>query len=235
MSRNSSRSLNGSCARRRSQRASPRQAARCSGQMPGSCSPLALLHGHAGHGGAGGAGFASATGQSSGRVGGPVASAEEMTTPFHPRRPATALTGRRSERDVLEWLVEAVRGGESRTLVVRGEQGVGKTALLDYVAEHASGCRVVRATGRPAAATAALASRDATAGREPERTVASRRAAAAAPSPTANRERVAGCAPTVRERSRRPNPHDPQSGFSPETPAISRYAESGVPAQITER
>jgi hypothetical protein len=40
-----------------------------------------------------------------------------------------------------------VRGGESRILVVRGEPGVGKTALLDYVVEHASGCRVARVAG----------------------------------------------------------------------------------------
>jgi hypothetical protein len=32
-------------------------------------------------------------------------------------------------------------------LVVRGEPGVGKTALLDYLAGHAPGCRVVRAAG----------------------------------------------------------------------------------------
>ena len=31
--------------------------------------------------------------------------------------------------------------------MVRGEPGVGKTALLDYLAEHASGCRVARAVG----------------------------------------------------------------------------------------
>jgi hypothetical protein len=43
--------------------------------------------------------------------------------------------------------IEAVRAGESRALVVRGEPGVGKTALLGYVVEHASGCRVVRAAG----------------------------------------------------------------------------------------
>jgi hypothetical protein len=48
------------------------------------------------------------------------------------------------------------------------------------------------------------------------------RAAATAPSPTANRERRAGCQPTVGECSRRPNRHGPESGFSPETPAISR-------------
>jgi DNA-binding CsgD family transcriptional regulator len=40
-----------------------------------------------------------------------------------------------------------VRAGEGRALVVRGEPGVGKTALLDYLAGRASGCRVVRAAG----------------------------------------------------------------------------------------
>jgi DNA-binding CsgD family transcriptional regulator len=40
-----------------------------------------------------------------------------------------------------------VRGGESRVLVVRGEPGVGKTALVDYLVEHAAGCRVARVAG----------------------------------------------------------------------------------------
>ena len=44
-------------------------------------------------------------------------------------------------------MIAAVREGESRTLVVRGEAGVGKTALLDYLLERASGCRIVRAAG----------------------------------------------------------------------------------------
>ncbi len=48
---------------------------------------------------------------------------------------------------VLADLLAAVRAGESRVLVVRGEPGVGKTALLDDMATHATGCRVVRATG----------------------------------------------------------------------------------------
>jgi hypothetical protein len=39
----------------------------------------------------------------------------------------------------------AVRAGESRTVVVRGDPGVGKSALLEYVVESSSGCRVVRA------------------------------------------------------------------------------------------
>jgi hypothetical protein len=48
---------------------------------------------------------------------------------------------------VLDQLLEAVRGGASRALVVRGEAGVGKTALLEYLAGRASGCRVVSAAG----------------------------------------------------------------------------------------
>jgi hypothetical protein len=60
---------------------------------------------------------------------------------------AAELRGRRGECGVLGRCIEAVRAGESRALVVRGEPGVGKTALLGYVVEHASGCRVVRAAG----------------------------------------------------------------------------------------
>src|SRR5712692_9201488 len=62
-------------------------------------------------------------------------------------RRATALTGSRSERDVLDRLSEALGAGESRALVLRGEPGVGKTALLEYIVEHASCCRVARAAG----------------------------------------------------------------------------------------
>ena len=57
------------------------------------------------------------------------------------------LLGRRRERAVLDRLVQAVRGGESWALVLGGEPGIGKTALLDYVAGHAAGCRVIRAAG----------------------------------------------------------------------------------------
>jgi DNA-binding CsgD family transcriptional regulator len=57
------------------------------------------------------------------------------------------LLGRRSESEVLDRLLDAVRAGESRVLVVCGEPGVGKSALLDYVVGRASGCRVARAAG----------------------------------------------------------------------------------------
>jgi DNA-binding CsgD family transcriptional regulator len=43
--------------------------------------------------------------------------------------------------------VGAVRAGESRALVMRGEPGVGKTALLDHLVEQAAGCRVAHAAG----------------------------------------------------------------------------------------
>jgi predicted ATPase len=57
------------------------------------------------------------------------------------------LLDRRNEREALDRLLEAVRAGKGRALVVRGEPGVGKSALLEYVVERASGCRTVRAAG----------------------------------------------------------------------------------------
>jgi DNA-binding CsgD family transcriptional regulator len=61
--------------------------------------------------------------------------------------PAAGLTGRLGERDALDRFVADVRAGAGRALVVRGEPGVGKTALLDYLAGRASGCLVARAAG----------------------------------------------------------------------------------------
>jgi DNA-binding CsgD family transcriptional regulator/tetratricopeptide (TPR) repeat protein len=57
------------------------------------------------------------------------------------------LLGRRGECEALDRLLEAVREGESRVLVVRGEPGVGKSALLEYLAGGASGCTLVRGGG----------------------------------------------------------------------------------------
>jgi DNA-binding CsgD family transcriptional regulator len=54
---------------------------------------------------------------------------------------------RLSERGVLDRFVADVRAGEGRALVVRGEPGVGKTVLLDYLAGRARGCLVARAAG----------------------------------------------------------------------------------------
>jgi DNA-binding CsgD family transcriptional regulator len=63
------------------------------------------------------------------------------------RGSAGELRGRHRECELLDRLIEAARAGESRALVVRGEPGMGKTALLDYLAEQATGCRVARVAG----------------------------------------------------------------------------------------
>jgi hypothetical protein len=57
------------------------------------------------------------------------------------------LRGRRDECGVLDRLRDAARAGHSGVLVVRGEAGVGKTALLDYAIGSASDMLVVRASG----------------------------------------------------------------------------------------
>ena len=59
----------------------------------------------------------------------------------------SGLRGRLSECESLDRLLVDVRGGQSRVLVLRGEAGVGKTALLEYLVTNASGCRIVRAAG----------------------------------------------------------------------------------------
>ena len=52
------------------------------------------------------------------------------------------LLDRRTECQLLDQLIADVRAGESGALVVRGEAGIGKTALLDFLAQRASGCRL---------------------------------------------------------------------------------------------
>ena len=57
------------------------------------------------------------------------------------------LWGRRQQCRVLDELLAEVRAGRSRVLLVRGEPGIGKTALLGYAAETAQDFRVARAEG----------------------------------------------------------------------------------------
>src|SRR3712207_3499016 len=64
-----------------------------------------------------------------------------------PALPASGFLGRSSEREVLDRLLADVRGGRSGVLVIRGEAGIGKTALLRYAARQAAGFRLVQATG----------------------------------------------------------------------------------------
>jgi DNA-binding CsgD family transcriptional regulator len=59
----------------------------------------------------------------------------------------SGLRGRRDECAKLDGLLAGVRAGRSAALVMRGEAGVGKTALLEYVAESAADLRLLRAAG----------------------------------------------------------------------------------------
>src|SRR4029453_12988849 len=78
---------------------------------------------------------------------GGVVSGPGRWRPSGRERSPTTLGGRGRECDLGDGLLDGVRAGESRVLVVRGEPGVGKTALLDYLVERASGCRVAHAAG----------------------------------------------------------------------------------------
>ena len=57
------------------------------------------------------------------------------------------LLDRRSECEELDGLVADLRTGRSRAVVLFGDIGIGKTALLDHALEHAASCRVIRASG----------------------------------------------------------------------------------------
>jgi predicted ATPase len=59
----------------------------------------------------------------------------------------TGLRGRAKECALLDDVVAAIRRGESQSLVLRGEAGIGKTALLDHLIASASELTVVRAVG----------------------------------------------------------------------------------------
>jgi AAA ATPase domain len=65
----------------------------------------------------------------------------------HTPATARAVLGRDAEFTALDRVLEDARAGRGRVLVVRGEAGVGKSALLDYVAEQASGSQLARAAG----------------------------------------------------------------------------------------
>jgi hypothetical protein len=57
------------------------------------------------------------------------------------------LVGRERERDDVERVLERARSGESATLALVGEPGIGKTALLDHACARASGMQVLQARG----------------------------------------------------------------------------------------
>jgi DNA-binding CsgD family transcriptional regulator len=66
-----------------------------------------------------------------------------MSDPHH----VPTLQGRRGECESFDRLLRDVRSGQSRALVLRGEAGIGKTALLGYLIANASGCRIARIAG----------------------------------------------------------------------------------------
>jgi DNA-binding CsgD family transcriptional regulator len=57
------------------------------------------------------------------------------------------LVGRGAECTVVDRLLRQVRGGRSGSLVVRGQPGIGKSAILGYAAKSAQGFRVLQVTG----------------------------------------------------------------------------------------
>ena len=69
-----------------------------------------------------------------------------MGTPL-PAAGRPALRGRSDECGRLDGLLADVRRGEGSSLVLRGEAGIGKTALLEYLIESASGATILRAAG----------------------------------------------------------------------------------------
>lgn len=60
---------------------------------------------------------------------------------------AAQLPGRRHECESLDRLLDDVRAGRSRSLVLRGEAGVGKSALIEHLVSNAPGCRIARVAG----------------------------------------------------------------------------------------
>ena len=68
-----------------------------------------------------------------------------METRFAAQGRHAALLGRAEECALVDGLLGDIRRGESRSLVLRGEPGIGKTALLEYLVESASDLTVMRA------------------------------------------------------------------------------------------
>lgn len=79
-----------------------------------------------------------------------------ITTTCHGSVPAV-IVGRSAERSRINRLVADAKDGRSRSLVLRGEAGIGKTALLEYAESVAGGMRVLRVVGIESEAEVAYA------------------------------------------------------------------------------
>ena len=83
-----------------------------------------------------------------GRSDGPVNAHKVRSSQALPQRGRLVmLIGRAPELSVLEQLLVSIAGGLSAALVLRGEAGAGKTALLDHVADHADEVTITRLSG----------------------------------------------------------------------------------------
>jgi DNA-binding CsgD family transcriptional regulator len=78
----------------------------------------------------------------------PTRRSAQPDDPAGERDQRPALCGRRMERGALDGLLEGMREGSGGALVVRGDAGIGKTALLEYLVARSSGCRVTRTVGQ---------------------------------------------------------------------------------------
>src|SRR4051812_11889852 len=63
------------------------------------------------------------------------------------RGPGDDLVGRDRERAALDRLLREARAGNGGVLVLHGEPGVGKTALLEYAVQQADGFQIARTSG----------------------------------------------------------------------------------------
>jgi DNA-binding CsgD family transcriptional regulator len=63
---------------------------------------------------------------------------------------STGLLGRRNECEIVDRVLNAARVGQGGTLVIHGEPGIGKSTLLDYAMDTATGFQVLRAIGNEA-------------------------------------------------------------------------------------
>src|SRR5712691_3788187 len=61
--------------------------------------------------------------------------------------PTGQLLGRQRERDVLDRVLDAARRGDGDVLVLHGDPGVGKTALLEWVVARGPQFRILRTVG----------------------------------------------------------------------------------------
>src|SRR5262245_46304868 len=101
-----------------------------------------------------GVGLASVPGRAFERIGDLASPGRRsMRTPLRPydgcmaTADSGALVGREGECAAIDRLLEVSAGEESSSLVLRGEPGIGKTALLSYAAERSRGRTVLRIAG----------------------------------------------------------------------------------------